>query len=645
MGFKKLTRIASARGWFVIALALVGAGIGYLLAQSSNGDRRPSFEARATVEIRAPESGRDRAAVEVDLTEAVEEAEAANEEALENGWGRISGDNQVGLLIFTTRAREESVASERASTMRSAYLDATAQGSADDRQERLDEIVTEAAGILAQLDELNPAPPEVEEPLVAEEEIDPEVAAQLDVLDSLITRLTQEHTKLEVDLILAETGDDRVGEPEEIQTELDAVSTRLDEVYAEIAQISADNNLTVTQVTERRSGGEGQAEGESETQPEQGSSQSGDPRDVTIPSEVQTPDELQSGWTVAALESRYEELAGEYESLFIEQETEEPAELTSVEVVDLTPSETDPRLNMALGFAIGAFVAFGLAVGEATLRGRVYVLADTTPLTGLAEFPAAGSLVGWRRRSRHVPPIERWRVASNSPRRTAGIHRVRIALIEFMETQSSTPVIGLTPSGVNHEETLMLATDLGTRLHASGRSVLVFDFALDDRSLSEGEGSSATLADLMAKAESDPEAAVAQAKSAFSEVATTMPLRVIPSGQLRADPADVVLSDEFTLVLDVAREQSNIVMIVAPEASNLVTVSLHRRLDGMIALAAVGRTRRGVLVELAGPGRGSTALGVVLLTKAEGRRILHQVGTIITWPFRWVRDKLFGSST
>lgn len=622
VNLKKLSRVVIVRKWFVVSAALMGAGIGYLVASNFNDNRQPEFEATATIQFGSPTTDRTGTPSEnEELADALVIAAAANQDVVEAGQGMVTSNTQTGQLVFTARASEQSVAADRAKEMRLTYVEAAATGSTEGRQQRLLEIVTSAAEIQAQLAELSPPPPETEEP---ELEVDPAVGARLDLLASLINGLTQQHTRLEVDLILAEAGDERVGNPEEIRAELAGVSARLDEIYAEIAEISAEYDLTPSQVTGRQD----QSAVTTET--------SSDVGVTTVPSEVQSPEGIETQWTIEALESRYSELASEYQSLFITDASAAPGEMAAVQTVDLTPSPAPVRAYTGLGFVLAAIVAVAVAFGESVLRGRVYVLADATPTNGLAEMPAAQGLMSGR---------PGWMVASASPRRIEGIHRLRIALLAFMDSGGRTPAMGLTPVGIDHDETAMLAIDLARRLSASGQSVLVLDVDFGAKPPYPIAASSMSVADLISSARVDPEVAATQMKRAFTEMISTESFRLIRSGTLVDDPADVFLTEPFRLLLEVAREQSDVVLIVAPEAAQRSTFSLQQRLDGLITVGAVGRARRSALLKLAHPGQGVVAAtGMVLLTgwmpERRGFRRLSDVKASISKLFRSIRARL-----
>lgn len=592
MSFSKLWRLVKARWWLLLLGAGLGLAGGMFLAEQQNQDVAPSFEARAEVTFETTESdGRDRDEATTELGGSLDLAQDANADVIASEEGVVLSDERSGALIFSGRGETARQAEGVAAAMRRSYLEAVVRGADTDTEARRLAIIEEAATILARVDELAPEEPEPP-PVVEEEPVDPVEQARLDSLNSEVSSLTQQRSKLAVDLILAETGSDRVGTVEEIQTEMDLVTERLEELYVDLAALTEELGVTPERTIPAP-----------QEQPEPDT-----PRQGEVP-QVDDPGELESTWTVAALEARYAELEMEYESLFAgSPDAAGEWTLSSIETTDLTGRRLPPLWIGAFGAIAAIAVLLALLILRARLGGVVWVGSDL-PTAFLAEVPAS------------VPVFRLRRRVVMAKRRNLGVQRLRNLVVGLLDREGGdVPVIGFAGVDIDRRQVEELALMLADSVAAADRSVLYLD--LDFTTPSELGGGGPTVAEMVAAGRSDPEAGRAFAKRSLSESAGAgSNPRVFASGTTFDDPSDVVLTGSFGRLMQVACQEFDVVIATVPGAGEPLTAALSQRLDWLIAVCAPGRSTRKKVTSL-GADTSSTAavLAGSVLVKGSRRR-------------------------
>jgi hypothetical protein len=590
---KKLVRIVRFRWKLVLIAALAGGLVGAAATVATNRDIQPLFEAVASVEFDSGSSERDREGFLDMLSAAEQRATQANDVVIAARQGVVTSDAKAGQLLFTSRSDSEETAVAVAGEMRDSYITATIASETGARARRMEEITNEAAEVLASIAALTPAA----EPVVTG--LDPETQARLDTLNALLAGLTQQSTRLEVDLILAESGNDRVGTPDEIRLELEGVLKRLDEIYTEIAELTLEHG-----VESARRADAGTIPATPAASPES--------RGSDIPIGPVTADGLTDTWTVQALQERYQALADEFASLFMAGQEQETVVLTPVSALDMTPERQSPALNSALGFLFAAALATGSVYGEAHARRRIFVPADTGSVPTLVELPGAAPMM--RAPSRRFRR-RRW-MGAVFARRMDGIKRLRTGLLALAESSGRPVVVGLARVKVPYHETRILTLDLAHRLALSDRQVLVLDLDCDTDWPHRESDSPVTVADLTESLRRDPEAGTADMKRMLADLMETEDAPVIAAGWSTEDPADLVLTSAFDRLLETARESADMVIVIVPSASDPITLSLTRRLDVVLGVCGVGRSS---MRDVLAVGNGASTvdavrLGVVLLT-------------------------------
>jgi Mrp family chromosome partitioning ATPase len=617
MSLKRWLRLSAARWWILVLVAAVGGTGGFLLARSGNQSIEPVFEGRAVFEFTAPDdSERNAPDAAADLATAAAVATEANSEIIEQGQATITADDRALTLTFGARSRDEETVRALVTDMQLTYLTFARDSAELASEARVAEIVTEAAAILGELEAL--APPGVE-PIV----VDPAVQAELDFVNSQVSGLTQRSNQLAVDKVLAEIGDpdNRVGTVEEIEEELVLIEGKLQDLYAQIAQ------LTLGGATSSR-------DRTTEETPAEGSS-----RDTFEPVE---PDSLETTWTIEALQARFDELRAEHQDLLIAAQSPVSIEesVVDVEVTDLSPGERSVPVTAVLGLIVGALLAFGAVVAHYRIRRPMYVVQDLPATIAGVEMPRAvrtsrrrpdrssemlgkRAKVGRVRRSIRRSNLARATAVANQ--RQVRARELRNAVVEWSE---SSLLVGLSGAGVEAREVVAVALELARALAASDRSVLIlnldFSTAASDAGL-QGSG----VSDLLASLRRDPGSGPVAVKEALADAIIVAPrIRMVLAGSLGGDPSDVFVTSAFRSLLGETREHADVVLVVLSPLEEPATELARQRLDGVIAVGRLGHTRRSDLRESAGNGGGQLA-GAVLLTK---------------WPRLGLRERLVAKS-
>lgn len=603
MALKRWLRLSQARLWILVLAAAVGGTGGFLFALTGNQTIQPVFEGRAVFEFTAPD-GSDRNAPEVadELTSAAASATKANSEIIDEGQATITADERALTLTFGARARDEETVRAIIADMQLNYLTFARDSAELASEARVAEIVTEAAAILGELEALAP---DGVEPTV----VDSASQAEFDFLNSQVAGLTQRSNQLAVDRVLAEIGDpdNRVGTVEEIEEELSLIEGKLQDLYGQIAQ------LTLGGVTSTR-------DRTTESTPADGPS-----RDSFQPVEA---DSLEATWTIEALQARFDELRVEHQDLLIAAQSPISIDenLVDVEVTDLSPGERPVLLTSLLGMTVGALLAFGAVVAHYRIRRPLFVVQDLPAAIVGVEMPralrtsrhrrdrsskASGKRAKVGRVRRSIRRSNLARATAVATRRQARARELRNAVVEWSD---SSLLVGLSGAGPEAREVVAVGLELARTLAASDRSVLILNLDFSAEASDAGlQGSG--VSDLVASVRRDPGSAPIAVKEALADAIVVAPrIRMVLAGSLGGDPSDVFVTSAFRTLLAETRNHADVVLVVLPPLYDPATELARQRLDGVIAVGSLGKTRRSELRETAGDGGGQLA-GAVLLTK------------------------------
>ena len=577
----RLKRVLRHRLLIFLALVAIGTGGTVYLINSMNEGIRPTFEAVASAdppEAETTVTGTGRATGEVSptLTEALEAGIEANEGFLDpNHAVRAASMTQTIQFIVLGRSPEE--ATTEASEMRDRYLVATAPAPI---QERMQEALSQAHTVLEQLNAL--LPPEQVIPS------DPLVAAQKALLNSQISGLTAESSQLYVEQVLADTESEKA----DFQEDIDQILAQIVDLRTQLAQLPVDSSDATA----------GRAETDTGTDTgDRGSD----------PLLVESNDALDQQFQIESLQSLYSNLQVEFQMLYIESTTGEPAPLPEVEVTDQT-AEPIP-LPLAAGGGLFAFslLGVGLIMLDDRLRKKWWTQKDFNGV--LAETP-----------DRRIRGVEPWYWNTPSGPRKLAIQKVAVS---FLPSVESGPVaVGVVGVATKPAALRAFSVDLAATMVTTGRTSLVIDTTGLEEEVEEEPwqllGGGPVVADLLNpwKHHIDDD----QIAQAVIEAGELWPgLAVIPSGGPSLYSIEGAMTPVASKLLDHARRTFDLTLVPITERGTALSDALIRNLDAVVIVGRGGKTKvreaESLMERLAASG--SIVLGSVLVLKPSRRKL------------------------
>jgi hypothetical protein len=215
----------------------------------------------------------------------------------------------------------------------------------------------------------------------------------------------------------------------------------------------------------------------------------------------------------------------------------------------------------------------------------------------------------------HHPTTQPWYLETPGGRRKAAIQMLRSQLDDYDDA-----VVAFQGSGVFKEDIRELTSDVAVAVAVSGRSVLLLDVAFDktNHMVEWGPESGPTLSSLLTGPATEREELVSEFKTALlSSPEVVHGLRAIRSGNGKRDAADVLSGYRFEIMLEVARELFDLVLISGSNLGEAASHVLAQRVDDVLLVASAGHTVTRSL-EAADRDyaiRRATLLGVVLLRR------------------------------
>jgi Mrp family chromosome partitioning ATPase len=215
----------------------------------------------------------------------------------------------------------------------------------------------------------------------------------------------------------------------------------------------------------------------------------------------------------------------------------------------------------------------------------------------------------------HHPTSQPWYLETPGGRRKAAIQMLRSQLDDYDDA-----VVAFQGSGVFREDIRELSSDIAVAVAVSGRSVLLLDAAFDrtNHMAEWGPESGPSLSNLLSGASSEREELISEFKTALlSSPEVVHGLRAIRSGNGKRDAADLLAGYRFELLLEVAREVFDLVLISGTNLGEAASHVLAQRVDDVVLVASAGHTVTRSL-EAADRDfaiRRATLLGVVLLRR------------------------------
>jgi len=300
----------------------------------------------------------------------------------------------------------------------------------------------------------------------------------------------------------------------------------------------------------------------------------------------------------------------------------------------LTPSapfSPDPRRNGAMGLALGLVLGLGLALLLEQFDTRIRSQEEASAIAGM---PVIGAVRKLPLKTLEADPL----VVVTDPRGLAAeaIRKLRSNL-EFADVDGDLRSLVIT-SALQHEGKSVTVCNLALSLAAAGRHVVLVDGDLRRPrlhaylDLTNREGVSTVLSgrtDLRQALRSwerasrltDSVGSDASAKAASSDY-----LRVLTSGPLPPNPAELVASRSFAAMIAELREEADLVIVDSPAVLAVGdTAAIARCVDGLVLLTDLTRAKRPVLEEAARqidqmPCR---KLGLIVVSDAKSERYAH----------------------
>jgi hypothetical protein len=215
----------------------------------------------------------------------------------------------------------------------------------------------------------------------------------------------------------------------------------------------------------------------------------------------------------------------------------------------------------------------------------------------------------------HHPTNQPWYLESTGGRRKASIQMLRSQLDD-----QDNAVVSFQGSGIFKEDIRELTADIAVAVAASGRSVLLLDATFDksNHMVEWGPEAGPTLSGLLNGAGGEREDLISEFKTALlSSPEVVLGLRALRSGNGKRDAADILSGYRFEVLLEVAREIFDLVIIAGTTLGEAASHVLAQRVDSVILVGSAGHTVTRSL-EAADRDfaiRRATLLGVVLLRR------------------------------
>ena len=580
--------IAKARWWVLVAAAILAFVVSGRLAEYRN-DHLPTFEAVTSVTFIEDPQALEREDFETFLETEFARATDVNSGLLDETPGafipwllaEVDLENDRNQLLFIGRAFSQEEANELAHSMRENYLASSniGAGLAQARAD-LDNLTQQINELRQQIQDLAAASP-----------LDAEAQAQQTrraVLETQILALRGHYGTLSTQLMNPELV---LRTPESIQAEMDRTLERLIGLEAEFATLPAPV----------------------------------DPEAAATENEELLLKQLE----LSNLETRWNE------RYTTERTLESLATIGEVDPrpVDLDAASVTSNQTMALFGALAAAL-IGLVAIE---RGRGMLwsakdLEEGPPL--MVELPSRPTAT-FRR-----PTDQPWYLEAQGGRRKASIQMLRSLLDDH-----DNAVVAFQGSGVYRQDIRELTSDVGVAVGVSGRSVLLLDVAFDraNHMVEWGPEDGPSLSTLLHGSTGEREELIAEFKTALlasPEVVTG--LRAFRAGNGNRDAADVLSGYRFELLLEVAREMFDLVLIAGSTLGEAASHVLAQRVDAVILVASAGHT---VTRSLEAADRDFSLRRATLLGVALIRRRRSRVGRALGSRFRaWIWRTFGGDS-
>lgn len=307
------------------------------------------------------------------------------------------------------------------------------------------------------------------------------------------------------------------------------------------------------------------------------------------------------------LQLRWQELATQLENL------RGLAVASPVAAQPVSETSDSPMTNQLLALVAAMVVVLMVLVGLERTRGIVWSAGEVDN-----EMPVLAELPPRALHTLKAPTADPWYITVAGGRRKAAIQLLRSQLDSYKN-----PVVAFSGSAVYDDDTLDLASDVALAAAVSGRSVLLIDatFSGINQRVEFGD-SEVTLHSILTDASDDPQAAIADFKSLLTSLPETYrDLRSLRSAFGVVDATDVMAGQPFEWLLEVARENFDVVLIAGTAFGEPTSYVLAQRVDHVILVGSIGHTADRDLEAARRDFRSRRAglMGVVLLRRRRSK--------------------------
>lgn len=565
MDLTTIKGIAKARWWILVAAAILAVLVSGRLAEYRN-DNLPGFEASSVITFVEDLAAADRDEFETFLDNQYALAQDVNSDVLTETPGtfipwlmaEVQLNTDLNQIVFIGRGFTQEEATQLTDVMRQRFLSTSPIGAGQERlSAELDDLTEQIKVLRQEISEAQQALPLTEEQLA--------LSAQRAAMETRIAALQAQYGALGVELM-----NPVLRSAAEIQAEMDRV-------YAEFLRLQIELAA------------------------------------IPLPP---TPEELAAGDEELLLDQlRLEQLQTRWTQLYSGQRDLEARASESPAVEQpVTLDAASPLNNQALAvFGAIAAALIGLIAIE---RGRGIMWAESDLEEGppvLVELPSRPLAVF------HHPTTDPWYLATPGGRRKAAVQMVRSQLDDH-----DNAVVAFQGSGVFREDIRELTGDVAVAIAVSGRSVLLIDASFqEDNDLVEfGSDHGATLSSLLTDASGDRESAIIDFKTALlASPELVSGLRTLRAGVGEWDAADALSGYGFEILMEVARELFDLVLIAGSNVGEAASHVLAQRVDSVILVTSAGHTvsRSVEATDREFSIRRATLLGVIMLRRRRNK--------------------------
>jgi hypothetical protein len=254
----------------------------------------------------------------------------------------------------------------------------------------------------------------------------------------------------------------------------------------------------------------------------------------------------------------------------------------------VTSVSGSPLTNQTLALVAAVVVTLLALVAIERTRGIVWAGREIDSVVpALAELPPRG--FNTFKRPTSLP----WYLTVPGGHRKAAVQLIRSQLDAYHNV-----VVAFQGVGVYDDDTLDLTADVAMSAAVSGRQVLLIDatFSGRNRLIEYGALGSDTLTSLLVESAEDPETTMAEMKKVLiGQPESHRNLRVLRSGAdeegaVPVDAADALAGQQFEMLLDVARDIFDLVIVAGAGFGEPTSYILAQRVDDAVLVGSIGHS-------------------------------------------------------